>query len=348
VRSRCAAGHKAMWHHRWGGLPPEEFLVAIDPLLAGFRENLFTDTATSDTAAGTMTWEWARRLGLREGITVGVSSFDCHFGAVGGGIEPGYLVRSIGTSTCDIMIAGYEEIADRVIAGICGQVDGSVMPGYIGLEAGQSGFGDIYAWFRDVLAWPLQVLLPEAENMAEKITTALSEQAAKIPAGQSAILAVDWMNGRRTPDANQLVKGAITGLELSSSAPRIFRALVEATAFGSRAIAERFRREGVRIDGVIGLGGVAKKSELAMQIMADVMNMNIRVAKSDQTCACGAAMFAAVAAGIYDDIRQAQTAMGQGFEREYTPDPANVEIYNTLYRKYLELGEFIETCSNNG
>lgn len=342
VRSRCAAGHKAMWHPDWGGIPPEEFLGELDPALVPFREKLSYETHTSDKAVGTLTREWAERLGLDTGVVVGVGAFDCHMGAIAGEIKPGDLVRAIGTSTCDIMMAPYEEIGDRVIAGICGQVDGSVIPGYIGLEAGQSGFGDIYAWFRNVLAWPLKKLVPGSEDLISQIIPLLSEEAASIPPEKSTVLAIDWMNGRRTPDADQNLRGAITGLTLSSSAPMIFRALVEATAYGSRAIAERFRREGIEIKEVIALGGVAKKSPFVMQTMADVMNLPIRVSRTTETCATGAAMCAAVAAGIHPDIETAQKAIGQGFERTYTPDPEKVAVYDKLYNKYLKLGKFLE------
>lgn len=342
IRSRCAAGHKAMWHPSWGGLPPKAFFMELDPVLGRLLDHLFTETYTSDKAVGKLTAEWAEKLGLSTDVTVGVSAFDCHMGAVGGEISPNVLVRAIGTSTCDIIIASPEEIKSRTVAGICGQVDGSVIPGYIGLEAGQSGFGDIYAWFKNVISWPLRQFVPDGEEIEGKIIAELSRQAAEIPVSESTILATDWMNGRRTPDANQLVTGTITGLTLSSSAPRIFRALVEATAYGSRAIAERFRREGIRIDSVIGLGGVAKKSNFVMQTMADVMEMPIKVARTDQTCAFGAAMFAAVAAGLYHTVEDAQKAMGQGFEKEYLPNPANAKVYGELYKEYLALGEFTE------
>jgi len=342
MRSRCAAGHKAMWHKDWGGLPSEEFLRTLDPLLEGFRNRLYNETFTSDTPAGVVTPEWAARLGLRGDVVVGVSAFDCHMGAVAGGIKPGYLLRAIGTSTCDIMIATPDNIGNKVIAGICGQVDGSVIPGYIGLEAGQSGFGDIYAWFKNVLAWPIEKLLPGQTEVLDLIIPLLNQEAAKIPIEDSTLLAIDWMNGRRTPDANQEVTGTIAGLNLSSTAPRIFRALVEATAFGSKSIAERFRREGVDIKGVVGLGGVAKKSEFVMQTMSDVMNMPIKVAATNETCALGAAMFAAVAAGVYAKVEDAQTAMFGGYERDYFPNPENVKAYEILYEKYLKLGEFTE------
>lgn len=353
-RSRCAAGHKAMWSEKWGGLPSEEFLTTLDPLLTGFRSHLFENTYTSDTCVGYLTPEWGERLGLTTRVAVGVGAFDCHMGAVGAEITPRTFVRVIGTSTCDIMVSSYEEMGDKLIPGICGQVDGSVIPGMIGLEAGQSGFGDIYAWFKKVLSWPLEQILSrttltDPETRARLITETmdqiipiLSEEAAKVPVQESSILAVDWMNGRRTPDANQLVKGTITGLNLGSSAPLIFRALVEATAYGSKAIIDRFLSQGIRIDSVIGIGGISLKSPFVMQTLADVLNMPIQVAKVEQACAFGAAMFAAVAAGIYSKIEDAQQAIGQGFAKEYLPVPENHRIYLALYDKYQKTGNFTE------
>ncbi len=355
-RSRCAAGHKAMWHEAFNGLPSEAFLTGLDPMLAGLKERLFKETYTCDVAAGKLTPEWAEKLGLSTDVVIGVGAFDAHLGAVGAQIEPYYVSKVMGTSTCDMLIAPMEEVGDKLVSGICGQVDGSIVPGMMGLEAGQSAFGDIYAWFRRVLEWPLKNILAESELIDEatkqkllaetsgKIIAKLSEEAAKIPIAESGIVALDWMNGRRTPDANQALKGAIMGLNLGSDAPRIFRALVEATAFGSKAINDRFISEGVRIDGVIALGGVAKKSPMVMQIVADVLDMPIKVAKSEQACALGTAMAASVAAGIYDDLGQAQDKMGGGFEMEYHPIPENVEKYKDLYEKYTKFGAFVEGC----
>lgn len=354
VRGRCAAGHKALWHEDWGGLPPEEFLVKIEPLLKGYRDNLFTETYTSDQQVGKLTEEWAKRLGLTTNVVIGVGAFDCHMGAVGAEIGSKTFVRVIGTSTCDIMVASYEDMKDKLIPGICGQVDGSVMPGMIGLEAGQSGFGDIYAWFKSVLAWPIENVLTKSdlideetkaklvEETLDKIIPELSEIAAKIPISQSTVLAVDWMNGRRTPDASQLVKGTITGLSLASDAPLIFRALVEATAFGSKAIVDRFLENQIEIDSVIGIGGISLKSPFVMQTLADVLNMPIKVAKSDQACALGAAMFAAVAAGAHNTIQEAQEKMGQGFALEYYPIKENHEAYMKIYKEYQKVGKFTE------
>lgn len=354
VRGRCAAGHKAMWLKEWGGLPPEEFLVQIAPELKGFREHLFEDTYTSDEKVGNLSAEWAKRLGLSTKVAVGVGAFDCHMGAVGAEIEPKTFVRVIGTSTCDIMIASYEDMKDKLIPGICGQVDGSVVSGMIGLEAGQSGFGDIYAWFKSVLAWPLENIVSKTALLDQKTKDALidealdqlipiiSDEATKLPVSENSELAVDWMNGRRTPDANQLVKGTITGLNLASTAPLIFKSLVEATAFGSKAIVDRFIENGIEINTVIGIGGISQKSPFVMQTLANVLGMPIKVAKSDQACAFGAAMFAAVVAGAHPNIKEAQKAMGQGFSHQYEPNMEKHEIYMKLYLKYQKLSKFTE------
>ncbi|QIA07691.1 ribulokinase [Draconibacterium halophilum] len=353
-RSRCAAGHKAMWHEAFGGLPSEEFLTQLDPMLSGLKDRLFKETFTCDVAAGTLSEEWAKKLGLSTNVVIGVGAFDAHLGAVGAQIEPYHLSKVMGTSTCDMLIAPLEEVGDKLVNGICGQVDGSIVPGMLGLEAGQSAFGDIYAWFRRLLEWPMQNILADSDLIDEetkkklieetsgKIIAKLSQEAEKISIAESGIVALDWMNGRRTPDANQALKGAIIGLNLGSDAPRIFRALVEATAFGSKAINDRFISEGIRIDGVIALGGVAKKSKLVMQIVADVLDMPIKVARSEQACALGTAMAAAVAAGVYKNLGDAQAKMGGGFEMEYHPIPENVEKYKELYEKYNRLGKFIE------
>lgn len=349
-RSRCAAGHKAMWHESFGGLPSQEFLTKLDMLLEGIRSRLFTETYTSDVQAGTLSAEWAKRFGLPAGIPVGVGAFDAHMGAVGGAIRPYALSKVIGTSTCDMLVAPLEEMDDKLVRGICGQVDGSIIPGMLGMEAGQSGFGDIYAWFKDVLAWPLMEMVggdgkhdaATVEKAVERIIPRLTEAAEKLPVDVNGIVALDWMNGRRTPDANQLLKGAITGLNLGSSAPAIFRALVESTAFGSKKIVERFESEGVPIKEVIALGGVAKKSPFVMQVLADVLNRDIKVAESEQTCALGAAMFAATAGGVYRTVEEAIESMNSGFEHEYAPDARRAGQYAAIYEKYSGLGEFIE------
>lgn len=354
-RSRCAAGHKAMWHESFGGLPPEEFLLRLDPLLAGLRSRLYTETETSDRQAGVLSPEWSSRLGLPDTVRVGIGAFDAHMGAVGGGIAPYTMAKIMGTSTCDVIVAPMDEMGGKLVRGICGQVDGSVIPGMLGMEAGQSAFGDIYAWFKSVLMWPVESLVGSSTviddslknrlvaETSDRLIDELSRQAEKLPVDETGVLAIDWMNGRRTPDANQLLKGALSGLSLGSDAPRMFRALVEATAFGARAIAERFRAEGVPIKGVIALGGVAKKSPFIMQIVTDVMNVPIRVPRAEQTCALGAAMFAGVVAELYPTLGDSMKAMGSGWEREYTPRPEYAKKYALLYKRYLALARFIES-----
>lgn len=325
-RSRCAAGHKALWHAEWGGYPPENFLSKLDSKLVKVRKHLNDETITSDVSLGTLSDEWAVRLGLSKSVIVGSGAFDAHIGAVGGEIKPYYLSKVIGTSTCDMLIVPTGDMENILVKGICGQVDGSIIPGMEGMEAGQSAFGDLYAWFKKLLLWPVENILATSQiieptvreklmqEISSKLIVKLSEDAQKIPISESGIVALDWMNGRRTPDANQNLKGVISGLTLGSDAPRIFRALVEATAFGSKAIVDRFVSEGVRVDGVVALGGVAKKSPFVMQILADVLNMPIDVVTSEQTCALGAAMYAAVVSGIYPTVNDAQIKMGQGLE----------------------------------
>ena len=353
-RSRCAAGHKAMWHEDFNGLPDEKFLSGLDPVLAGLRERLFRDTYTCDVSVGNLSKEWAERLGLPAGVKVGAGAFDAHLGALGGEIKPYQLIKVMGTSTCDMIVSPMNEVGDKLVAGICGQVDGSIIPGMLGLEAGQSAFGDIYAWFGKLLMWPVSGIISKmtwldeatkeriSNETADSMIAELSKQAELLPDEESAIVALDWLNGRRTPFANQELKGAVAGLSLGSDAPRIFKSLVEATAFGSRMINDRFVSEGIRIDGVIAIGGVAKKNPFVMQIVADVLNMPIRVASSDQTCALGSAMAAAVMAGVHKDFVSAQKAMGGGFEKEYKPDPVKAVKYNQLYLKYKKLGAFVE------
>jgi L-ribulokinase len=351
-RSRCAAGHKIMWNAEWGGYPPCEFFNSLNPKLSDIRDSLGTDTWTADVAAGTLTPEWAQKLGLPESVIVCVGAYDAHIGALGGGVAPGTLVKSIGTSACDITIgpkpaAGQEE---RLIRGICGQVDGSVVPGWIGYEAGQSAYGDYYAWFRNLLMWPIQNLVasgPDAKNLdtvelEKTLLGALEDVASSIEPTESSVVALDWVNGRRTPFADQTLTAAITGINLRTDAPAIMRALLEATAFGARSIIECFENGGVSIRRVMAIGGVARKSRLGMQILADVTDRDIHVTAEDQSCAIGAAIFAATAAGLYPDIFTAQKALCADTEEIYRPDPAHVVVYYKLYGKFRRLGQFIE------
>jgi L-ribulokinase len=323
-----------MWHAEWGGMPELAFFEEVDPLLDIFDGHPFTETYTSDVAAGKLCKEWAERLGLKDGIAVGVGAIDCHVGAVGAGVRDNVLVKVMGTSTCDITTAAYDVIGNRTVRGICGQVDGSVLPGRIGFEAGQAAFGDIYAWYKRLLGWSLKFVadMPELED---RILAELTRQAEQLPLTADDMIAVDWFNGRRSPDDDPLATGKLLNLTLATSAPEIFKALVEATAFGSRAINERLADEGLRIDTILAVGGISKKSRFVMQTMADVIGVPIRVVRSTQACALGSAMNAAVAAGVYESVEAAQDAMLSGFDGEYIPNAERHEIYNVLYKRYL-------------
>ncbi len=299
-----------------------------------------------------------KNLGLSTDCVVAVGTFDAHSGAVGAKIDKHTLVRVMGTSTCDIIVSEQENVGDKTVRGICGQVDGSVIPKMIGLEAGQSAFGDVLAWFKDVLHWPLENLVFNSDVISEEqkaklrdeidkdFIKKLSKAAEEIPLSESIPIALDWINGRRTPDANQELKSAITKLSLGSKAPHIFKALINAICFGSKQIVDRFEEEGVKINSVIGIGGVARKSPFIMQSLANVLNMPIKVASSDEAPALGAAVYAAVAAGLYPNVIEASKKLGSDFEAEYHPKPEALETYAGLMEEYKELGAFVENNIN--
>lgn len=353
-RSRCAAGHKAMWHESWGGLPPEEFLGKLDPYLADLRGRLYTETYTSDEIAGNLSAAWADKLGLTTDTVIAVGTFDAHAGAVGAKVEEHTLVRVMGTSTCDISISSPDVVHDKTVRGICGQVDGSVIPGAVGLEAGQSAFGDLLAWFKDVLSWPIDNLVltsdilsaEQKELLKEEIEAdfirKLSDAAEVIPHSEAIPIALDWINGRRSPDANQELEAAITNLNMGTRAPHIFKALVNAICFGSKKILDRFEEEGIEIKSVVGIGGVARKSKFIMQSLANTLNVPIKVAASDQAPALGAAVYAAVAAGLYPNVIEASKTLGSDYEAEYHPQPEHLEHFSEQMERYESLSAFVE------
>lgn len=352
-RSRCAAGHKSMWHQEWDGLPPEDFLLKIDPLLKGLRDRLYKQTHTSDESAGGLSKEWAEKLDLPWGIAITVGAFDVHMGAVGVKIKEKAFVKVLGTSCCD-MAVGPKQKNEKLISGICGQVEGSIIPGLIGYEAGQSSFGDVYAWFKDIISWPIDTILQEtnlidketakklSSEIEAKIIRKIEEESEKLSPLDTGLVALDWLNGRRTPYADQRLKGAVIGLSLGTNAIKIYRALVEATVFGSKAIIERFRQDGLEIEEVVATGGIPQKSPLVMQILADVLDMPIKLATSAQSGALGASIFAAVAAGYYKNVYDAQERMGSSFSKTYYPNKENAKVYKKLYSYYKELGETLE------
>lgn len=351
-RSRCATGHKAMWHEEWGGFPSSDFLEQLDNRLVKFRERMNDSTLTADKSVGSLCEEWAEKLGLPTSVVIGSGALDAHFGAVGAEIKPYHLCKVIGTSTCDMMVVPYDELNNKLIKGISGQVDGSVTPGFIGIEAGQSAFGDVFAWYKNLLVWPIkdalgedgQMILEQSkiDEISDSIMRRLTVEAENIETVNEDLLALDWLNGRRTPDMNMHLKGALMGLTLGTDAPQIFNALVESTAFGAKAIVDRILEEGIKVEGVIALGGVAKKSEFVMQTLANVLNKPIKVVKSEETCALGAAMFASVVAGVYPTIDDAQNKLGKGFEKNFYPDEKKAVEFQSKYNRYKIFGNFVE------
>jgi L-ribulokinase len=332
----CAAGHKAMFSADWGGYPDAEFLSRLDPGLGELRARLKTTAATVDTAVGGLTPAWAKKIGLRTGIPVATGAFDAHCGAIGAGVGTGTLVKIIGTSTCDITVApGGEPLQD--IRGLCGIVKGSVIPGDYGLEAGQSAVGDIFNWFVSYIR-PLG-----ASGTHEALTAA----AARIRPGESGLLALDWNNGNRTVLVDQRLTGLLIGQTLYTTPGEIYRALIEATAFGALAIINRFEESGVTIEQVVNCGGIAEKSPLVMQIYADVTGRPMKVSRSAQTCALGAAIAGSVVAGKqaggYASIREAQSTMTGLKRRVFSPDPAAHAVYRELYPLYRTLHDAFGT-----
>lgn len=324
----CAAGHKAMFNAEWGGYPDAEFLAALDPRLAELRGRLKTEAHSIDRPVGGLCGEWAQKLGLPAGTPVAVGAFDAHMGGVGAGIAPGILVKTIGTSTCDLMVVpACQPLAD--IPGLCGIVSGSILPGDYGLEAGQSAVGDIFNWFVGYLK----------AGSHEELTTA----AGALQPGESGLLALDWNNGNRTILVDQRLTGLLLGQTLYTTPGEIYRALIEATAFGALTIINRFEEYGVPVDQVINCGGIAEKNAVVMQIYADVTGRPMKVSRSSQTCALGAAIAGAVSAGRYATYAEAQAAMTGLKDIEYVPNAAAHEVYKQLYALYRDVHDAFGT-----
>jgi len=334
-RGICAAGHKALYHDSWGGLPSAKFLASLDPGLAVLRERYTSQALTSDRLAGTLTAEVAAQVGLPPGIAVAVGAFDAHMGAVGAGIKPGTLVKIIGTSTCDMMVAPQDaQLPD--IPGLCGIVPGSVLPNAYGLEAGQSAVGDIFNWFARSLA-------PAQYESAGDAHVALSREAAQLRPGSSGLLALDWNNGNRTILVDPLLSGLLVGQTLHTTAAEIYRTLIEATAFGALTIINRFEEYGVKVKEVVNCGGIAEKNPLVMQIYADVCNRPMKISRSAQTCALGAAIFGAVAGKAFRSVEAAQKKMTGTKDVVYRPAKPAAAVYAKLYPLYRALHDAFGT-----
>jgi len=333
----CAAGHKAMWNAKWGGYPDKEFLAKLNPKLAQLRSRLTPRVHTIDRPVGGLTSAWAKKTGLNAGIPVAVGAFDCHLGAVGSGVTPGTLVKIIGTSTCDISVREHTaKLAD--VPGVCGIVDGSVLPGYFGIEAGQSAVGDLFNWW-------VNYIQPHGEKLTHR---KLDEEAIKLQPGESGLLALDWNNGNRTILVDQRLTGLLVGQTLYSTPVEVYRALIEATAFGALTIINRMEEYGVKISQIVNCGGIAEKSAITMQIYADVTGRPMKISRSAQTCALGSAIAAAVIAGAHKDYATAQKKMTGLKPKIYRPNPKAHAVYKELYPLYRQLHDAFGTKEWSG
>ncbi len=348
--SACAAGHKALWHSEWNGLPSAQILGSVDPCLALVRERYGKAPRPAATLAGYLTEEWAQKLGLSKGISVSGSSFDAHAGAVGAGIREKTIVCTLGTSAVDMLVEKAEALEGKDIRRFGGAAEHSILPGYVGIETGQAAFGDIFGWFKRVLLWPLEQtgrFLDEetchrlCQQMEDVMLAELQRQAAQLRDDVFPI-ALDWFNGRRYPDTDDSRRAVIAGLTLGTQAPAIFRALVFGAVCGLKRIVDGFEAAGLVIEKVVAVGGISKKSAYVMQMMADVLDKKIEILDADQTCALGAAIYAAVASGAYEDVQQASAHMAAKCIGEFAPQKERVEFYRRQYREYLRLTQLAD------
>lgn len=350
VHCSCAAGHKALWNSEFGGLPSRKLLVSADAYLGEIYDRYSQTPRSAGEKAGTLCEEWARRLGISREAAVGVGSFDAHAGAVGVGIQEKMMVKAVGTSTVDLMIIPRDTACTKASKAYCGLAENSIIPGFLGVEAGQSAFGDTYAWLKRMLLWGVENLLDGIldeetqgrvqEHLSQRLLSELESQAETME--DEELLALDWFNGRRYPHLNENVKSAISGLTLSATPPGLYQALARATVFGSRRIYDSLKKLGIEIERLICVGGIAQKSPYIMQMMSDTLNIPLMVSKENQSCARGAAIYAAVAAGMYKDIRQAQEVFCEKYKPSYYPDEEAHKRLEKKYEKYCRLGQIEE------
>lgn len=354
--SACAAGHKALWHSEWGGFPPAGLLKELDPYLVLVRERYGNAPRPAAVRAGALTKEWAEKLDLPANISVSGSSFDAHAGAVGAGIREGTMVCALGTSAVDMVVEKAENLRGKNIQLFAGQAENSILPEMVGVETGQAAFGDIFAWFKKILMWPIHqanhVLDQEDHDLLchmaeENMLLLLQEQAAALP-DEPFPIALDWFNGRRYPDTDDSQQALIGGLALGIDAPTLYRSLVFGAVCGLKRIVEGFSAGGIKIEEIVAAGGISKKSDYVMQMIADVLDKKVFVLDTDQTCALGAAIYAAVAGGVYQTVEAASSHMAAKRVREFSPDKGKMDFYKKNYEKYLCLVELADRWKMGG
>lgn len=345
-RSRCAAAHKAMWNSAFGGYPPRALFAEISPALAAIHDALPPMTRPAWEQAGALCSQWAERLGVPSGIPVAMGTFDAHAAAVGAGVRPGVPAKTIGTSSSDMIVADLHGLGTRPLSGIEGQAEDSILPGMAGIEAGQAAFGDMLNWFGEFLLYPIRmaeevgiVTCDGREQFASNLMNVLFEKATALPAGPMLVTAVDWFNGRRAPAGDHRVRGALAGLGLASDPPTVFVSLVEAAVFGTRRIHEGLGAQGIRIESLLTMGGVARKAPFVNQLLADALSVSVGLCESDQTSARGAAIYASVAGGLFQSVAEAQHTLAAGVVRSFQPEPNRARELNGRYERYLRLCE---------
>lgn len=347
--SACAAGHKALWHSEWNGLPAAPVLEKLDPYLVLVRERYGNAPQPSTVKVGTLSKEWAEKLGLSEKIIISGSSFDAHAGAVGAGIAEKTFVCTMGTSCVDMFVEKEENLKGKNIQMYCGQAENSILSGYVGVETGQAAFGDIFAWFKRLLEWPVAQMSEDEKSESSKellgkiedqVLVMLQKKAEELPEEPFPI-ALDWFNGRRYPNTDDFQRSAITGLSLGMDAPYLYRGLVFGAVCGLYRLIESFEKQGIDIEKVIAVGGISKKSPYVMQMLSDLSDREICILDSDQTCAQGAAMYAAVASGIYKDLEMAAGHIAAKCIKVYKPNSRKKEWYRKHYYEYLKLAEAV-------
>lgn len=353
ARCACAAGHKALWHSAWGGLPDRRCLASLDPYLGIVHDHYGGPPILAGEPVGRLRSDWARTLGLPEGIRIAAGSLDAHAGAVGAGIRPDTMVVNIGTSTVNLLVSEAAALAGKDLRSVCGQAEDSILPGLVGIETSQAAFGDLFAWLRDLMLWPVEVILMDSDcvdpatratihrELREGLLPHLAEAAADSPLAATP-MALDWFNGRRYPRINESLQGAISGLSLGTTAPDLYQALALGAVFGQKRILDSLQAAGLRIDLVIAVGGIPHKAPKIMQLLADVLDIPIRVSETVQAAARGAAIYAAVGVGAAPSFAAAQARYCEGIRRTYAPDPARGPLLDRAYRAYLALGAFME------
>ena len=351
----CCTASKLMWAEEWGGYPPVEFFKQLDPVLLPILEHLPNNNYSCETPVGRLTAEWAEKLGLKEGILIGAGNVDSHSGGVGGGICYGTMVMNLGTSACFMSVMPKEEMGDTIVEGIFGQVYGSILSNMVGFESGLSSFGDDFAWFKNLMAWPLKNIVGKSElidattreklvaEAEDAILLEVAREAEKLNITISSPLATDWFNGRRAPYTNNTLTAAISGLNLSTNAAEIYYAIAEATAFAAKCCIDHNTKFGVVTKKLIGIGGIAQKAPFVVQLLADAVNMPIEVSGCKQAGTMGSVIHAAVVAGIYPTVAEAQKVLCSPASRCYQPDAKRHALLQKRYERYKALGAFTET-----